>query len=376
MGTDLKENAVGRAAVPDKTAGAGRNYGVDALRIFSMFLVLILHILQKGDLLSGAFNAATGTAWALEIMAYCAVDIYALISGFVGYTDKPKPFRCVKPLRLWVQVFTYSFGITLAAFLVFPQKVTEKQLFSSLVPIASRPYWYFTAYILLLILQPFVNRFLRFESEKQLTRLAAVSVFFLSVFPQFSAHFEVNDPFVTFNGYSFLWLLFLYILGAWIKRIDLVNRMRPAVALVGMLLCGAVTWIVRELVPERFKLRLLVNYTSPTVLFMAVAYLVLFARMRVGRRTAGVIAFFAPASFGVYLLHVHPLVWYRILPRIFLWISKEPVLMAAEVLGCAVVLLALFMLIEKLRLWLFRVLQIDRLVGMIGSKLDASFAGG
>ena len=96
MGTDLKENAVGRAAVPDKTAGAGRNYGVDALRIFSMFLVLILHILQKGDLLSGAFNAATGTAWALEIMAYCAVDIYALISGFVGYTDKPKPFRCAK----------------------------------------------------------------------------------------------------------------------------------------------------------------------------------------------------------------------------------------------------------------------------------------
>lgn len=28
MGTDLKENAVGRAAVPDKTAGAGRSYGV------------------------------------------------------------------------------------------------------------------------------------------------------------------------------------------------------------------------------------------------------------------------------------------------------------------------------------------------------------
>ncbi len=281
-----------------------------------------------------------------------------------------------------MQVFTYSFGITLAAFLAFPQKVTGKQLLSSLFPIASQTYWYFTAYILLLILQPFVNRFLRFESEKQLTRLAAVSVFFLSVFPLFTAHFEVSepfkatDPFMTLNGYSFLWLLFLYILGAWIKRIDLVNRMRPAVALVGMLLCGAVTWIVRELVPERFKLRLLVNYTSPTVLFMAVAYLVLFARMRVGRRAAGAIAFFAPASFGAYLLHVHPLVWNKVLPRMFLWISKEPVLMAAEVLGCAVVLLALFMLIEKLRLWLFRVLQIDRLVGMIGSKLDASFAGG
>ena len=109
---------------------------------------------------------------------------------------------------------------------------------------------------------------------------------------------------------------------------------------------------------------------------MAVAYLVLFARMRVGRRAAGAIAFFAPASFGAYLLYVHPLVWNKVLPRMFLWISKEPVLMAAEVLGCAVVLLALFMLIEKLRLWLFRVLQIDRLVGMIGSKLDASFAGG
>ena len=42
--------------------------------------------------------------------AYCAVDCYGLISGYVGVNGKFRPARL---LELWLQVFFYSFGLSL-----------------------------------------------------------------------------------------------------------------------------------------------------------------------------------------------------------------------------------------------------------------------
>ena len=63
-----------------------RNAGIDLLRIVSMFFVVVLHSLGQGGIL---FNTAVGSsqykvAWLLEIFAYGAVDIFALISGYVS----------------------------------------------------------------------------------------------------------------------------------------------------------------------------------------------------------------------------------------------------------------------------------------------------
>lgn len=33
-----------------------RNYGIDALRIYSMFMIIVLHILSKGGILESAKN--------------------------------------------------------------------------------------------------------------------------------------------------------------------------------------------------------------------------------------------------------------------------------------------------------------------------------
>ena len=74
------------------------------------------------------------------------------------------------------------------------------------------------------------------------------------------------------------------------------------------------------------------------------------------------IAFFAPAAFGVYLIHVHPILYYGILGDAFIWIADAPAwLMPLSVIGCALGILVVCLLIEKLRLLLFRVLRIDAL---------------
>ena len=67
-----------------------KNYGIDALRVIAMFMVTILHILTQGGILnaSGRFTSQYEAGWLLQTMAFCAVNVYALISGYVCNTHK------------------------------------------------------------------------------------------------------------------------------------------------------------------------------------------------------------------------------------------------------------------------------------------------
>ena len=62
-----------------------RNRGGDLLRMVAMWMVVILHILNKGSALgaSAPLSAGRETALLLDMAAYCAVDCYGMISGYV-----------------------------------------------------------------------------------------------------------------------------------------------------------------------------------------------------------------------------------------------------------------------------------------------------
>lgn len=90
----------------------GRNYGIDLLRIGSMFMIVLLHILGAGGMLGAtsyhvSFNRIL---WLIEIACYCAVNCYAIVSGYVGYKQK---FKFTNIIVLWLQVFFYTFLINL-----------------------------------------------------------------------------------------------------------------------------------------------------------------------------------------------------------------------------------------------------------------------
>ena len=71
----------------------GRNYGIDALRLFSMFLIVIMHVLGQGGILNRATGHVYRVGWLFESFAYCAVNCFAIISGYVSYSEEEKPFR-------------------------------------------------------------------------------------------------------------------------------------------------------------------------------------------------------------------------------------------------------------------------------------------
>ena len=84
-----------------------RNLGIDLLRIFCMFLICILHVCGQGRAMVryAGREEVWYSVYILETAAYCAVNTYGMISGYVGVRSVRRPSRIVE---LWLRVFWYS----------------------------------------------------------------------------------------------------------------------------------------------------------------------------------------------------------------------------------------------------------------------------
>lgn len=138
-----------------KTVEGQRNYGIDALRMLAMFMVVLLHVIGPGGVIwAETFSVQYELAWFLEIGAFCAVNCYALISGFVGIDAK---YKISNLFWLWLRVAFYSILITIGAWLIKPGLVTKEDIIKSFFPVMTRPYWYFTSYFALFFFVPILN---------------------------------------------------------------------------------------------------------------------------------------------------------------------------------------------------------------------------
>lgn len=336
-----------------------RSYGLDLLRILSMFLVVILHLLGAGGVLSRLVPGSIRyvAVWGLELVASCAVNCYGLLSGYVGYGSSHSR---KKLLSMWLQVFFFSVLLSWGVGLYFQGTLSMRDITAPLFPVLTTQYWYFTAYFGVCLLMPYLDRMLAGLSRKQTAELAAILVLLFSVLPLFST----EDLFTTNGGYTMLWLMVLYLLGACIKKYEPAAD-RPLwhylLGFAGCMALGLAGKLGGDALTARFFPSIaigarLVSYTSPILLCASAALLLLLRQWPI-KNKAGckLIAFFAPISFGVYLIHTNPKVWNHILFGRLGWVADLPTpLLLLMVLGIALAVFLGCALLDFLRLNLFR----------------------
>ena len=350
-----------------------RNYGIDALRILAMFFIAILHVFGHGGITTSLTGLPQYVAKFIGLAVNCAVDVYAIISGFVAYTDAPKKLKTSKFLTIWTQVFTYSFIIALGVFAIshVSPKITTmglKELIRRALPITSNAYWYFSAYVPVLILAPWINKFLSKLSRKEATQLAATLFGTFSVFVLIASKIAPADAFSLGYGYSALWLLVLYVIGAWMKKCDVTSRIKTSAAWITLAVSVAITEILRLIGVGGIS-----SYTSPTIVINALALVIIFAKWSPAQTATKLIKFFAPAAFGVYLIHDNDHIRSYLISRLGSWIvslNRGGWLAVPIALAAALAILIVCLLIEKLRLTLFKVLRINDLINFVGGKID------
>ena len=252
------------------TPHSERNHGIELLRIFAMLLAAVLHILKKGGVITASEGnlAAYSTVWLLEAAAYCAVNCYALISGYVGYSDRPKPLRLARCIELWLQVVFYSLIITTVYCIAGVGSVGVSDFADAFLPVTSKQYWYFTAYIGMFFFIPLLNALVRRLNRRALVSLCIMLIAVFSLYDTF-ASFWKKDPLALVGGHSPLWLGVLYIFGAAMKKLRVPESMSSKKALL-IYASAAVFTALFKITGDRL-LRfvpgsLFVRDTSPTVL--------------------------------------------------------------------------------------------------------------
>ena len=106
------------------------------------------------------------------------------------------------------------------------------------------------------------------------------------------------------------------------------------------------------------------SYTSLFVIICSLALFVLFININVKNKYINtVISFFSKSTFGVYIIHTNLIVWVYILGNRFINLSCVPVYeLAFKVILATLIIFLVCTLIERVRMLLFKVLYIDRIV--------------
>ena len=303
-------------------------------------------------------------AWFMEIFAYCAVDIFALISGYVSYTGQEKKIKIKRYLDIWLQVVFYGLVVTFLFNIFKPELVTKNDYFAALFPVTNGLYWYFTAYTGLFVLMPLINKGIYYCDSAILKKLFVVIFLVFSIFEIFSCNFILN------GGYSFIWIVLLYILGAIIKKCEIGNKIKSYQAFLGIIVLTIITYLWRIYEIEDLQ-KVFVSYISPTILGSAILYVIAFSKLKFRKISIKIIEFFAPATFAVYLLNNQKFVWEDIMANMFINIANSSLLkIFVYVVGFSVACMILSMIVEKIRVLLFKSCFIFKLTDKLDYLLD------
>ena len=329
-----------------------------------MFLVILLHVFGQGGILNACEKNSLNyfIAWFFEAAAYCAVNCYALISGYVGVKAKHK-FSNIINLTLLV-IFYMVLSATVFYFFV-PDTATSKDILIALNPFNSKVCWYFVAYFGMFFLMPFINKLLLSLSKKEAKAFSATIIVIFSILP----YIVDADIFKTSWGYTTIWIMMLYMLGGCVRLFADDIPDKKAKYILIFVLCAVLAVFSKY---SNILKSTLITYIYPTTLLAAIMLLFVFSKVNIKSTSAQkAIMFFSPLTFGIYVIHTEHYIWHNVLSKAFAnFASLNSVLMVIYAFAAAAIIFIICALIDYLRLSLFKALRIKKGCEFVCRKLS------
>ena len=297
------------------TAKKTKHIGIECCRILAMLMICNLHVLGMGGILEKVDSQKDLYyifANFLEGFSYSAVNIYILISGYVGLYSQ---FSYKKMFSFWIQIIFYTISITFVFAIFSKSSVNLSDWFSALTPISHGQYWYMSCYFGLVLIAPFLNQAVLTLKKEQLFPIVSGAFIYFSVIPTVFK----QDTLGLWGGYSVLWMILLYTIGAIIRKSNYESRFQIRYVIGFILFLTSLTFILCWLGFEQWR-----SYISPTVTLQGIAIFLLFLNIKdIPLTFKRLVLLISPLTLGVYLFHVHPLIFRRIIPTIHTLVEEQ-----------------------------------------------------
>lgn len=325
-----------------------REYGLDIARLASMFMVVLLHNLGRGGVLDWSLATRGELIYAcLNNAASVAVNVFAIISGYLAVGRKTN-WR--KVLGLWGTAVFWSVSTALVGLLGGAEP--GPWLYRAFFPVLTSRYWYLSSYLVMQLLLPFVCEGIERLESRRIGRLSVLLVIACSVLGSIRydnrAGIGIND------GYSVMWLIALWILGAAIKlNLDKINAALRSPVLVGAVLVIPVVLTFLEVkgLAVGIEPHGWIAYVSPLLVVDAICVFLLCQRIAgLPKPVERVLVVLSGSAFGVYLIDTSSWFYDIWLVGRFAWIGELPLVMGLPMLlGMTLLMFVGFLLLETAR---------------------------
>lgn len=329
-----------------------RNKGIDVLRIFLMWMVVIHHAivhgfgiysLNKG--ISPDFSGGGGVLVLLGLNAFVipAVNTFFLISGFFGINSNLK-----KVFRLLFQTMFYIILCSVLVFVFSGEKDFHQLLKQGMYLLAPFvKYWYIAAYLLLCLLAPYINLLLEHLNDRKLLYLV-ILLFFINSICGFV--FEIVE---IGRGYSISQAVFLYIFGRYLGRKQewRINLLWGYLLSTFLIALSAITLFQIN----KYELCWRVfSYNNPLVIFSGICLLGLGLRIKLSNQ---ILEKISSKVLGAYLLTDYAIIRPFIFSILLIVKDEDAVKKVFFIVAYAGVLLLIGVIVELLRQKLFKNLE-------------------
>lgn len=191
-----------------------RNSNYELMRIISMFLIVLYHVIHHGQVLENCQNE--GLRIIVEFIKFFTiihVNSYILITGY--YQSQSK----FKQSKIWSIInasLFYRITIMIILSLIGEITLDKLSIVRDFFPLDTVHYWFIKCYLFLYCLSPFLNKLVENITKKEFQKLQIVLFILLSIIPSLTGGLAfVND------GYTVYTMVHLYLIGAYLRKYPL-----------------------------------------------------------------------------------------------------------------------------------------------------------
>lgn len=335
---------------------ATRQSNFELLRIFSMFCIIVYHLL----IFAIAPLHSDGIYRALQLPFHIGVPLFVMISGYFGIRFS---FRGL--VRLLSKAYIYF--VPLAALPAVIMHQGFKEIVSNVFMIGFDKLWFLNTYLYLFLFAPVINKFLQDANKSQRIFLLAILTF-MSIY---IGNVTKGDAMLV-GGKNLTNFLLLYVLGNTLSyyqlQIDKISTRKILVILIALniFLVWGFAYGPSFLAGQIWKYAF--EYNSPILLLNCTLCFILFSQLHFTSRKVNYIA---GSIFACYLIQCPGLVWQNafVLPVQFIdsYIHSSAAILLAAISLYAVLTMAIMIIIDKALspLW--------NLFSLLGAKLDERY---
>lgn len=194
-----------------------RDIRLDRLRTIAIFGIVMIHAFFRTGYFEIVPELSAGWLGGMAVytLVFPMTNVFVIISSYFLIDGT---FRWKKTGELLIKTAVVSLILYLLTVVLGAADLSPMELLECVLSPLVNQYWFISAYIILYILSPYLNKALNALTRRELKCLCLILVLVFSILPTVLIFEPVQSLFDAKNGKGILWFVTIYVLTFYLKR--------------------------------------------------------------------------------------------------------------------------------------------------------------